>query len=439
MVYEVGRITNMLRGLSPRAVLLSGFTVFLVYAYPGYMSNDSVVQLIEARTGKFSDGNPPLMAAEWWVLDRIVAGPILMLLLQGTLFLGGLYVIFKRFLTPRHAAWAAVGVLLFPPVLTPMAVIWKDSQMAAYLAVGVAALLQPRLRTRLLGLVALVAACALRWNALAAVVPIVAFLFEWRPGQVLWKRLAILAAAGVVTLALAFGITRALASTHVRLTPAFSDIVAVIACTDDRSDAELRETLRGTSLVVQHGIQVDARLLHALHNSWRIAGGDERLFDQPSNDAQWAALYRAWRELVFGDPAAYLRCKWEDFARILGMTDEPLRAPVWNLFLEDQVQIDWVDHDGSASRIQEWLGRVLYWLADDTPLFRPVVYAVVALLLLVLCCRDRLTLSLLTSGLLYEFSFFPVGAEPDVRYSHWMITCVALSSVILFITRRRKP
>jgi hypothetical protein len=436
---ELGRISKALGRMSPHAILLAGYTAFLVYAYPGYMSNDSVVQLIEARTGKFSDGNPPLMAAEWWVLDRIVSGPILMLLLQSTLFLGGLYVIFKRFVTPRSAAWIAIGILLFPPVLTTMGVIWKDSQMAAYLVVGIAALLQPRLRTRLLGLLALVAACAVRWNAIAAVVPIVAFLFEWRPGLALWKRLSILAVAAVATLALAFGVTRALASTHVRLTPAFSDIVAVIACTDDRSDADLRETLRGTSLAVHHGIQVDARLLHALHNSWRITASDERLFEFPGDDAQWTALYRAWRELVLGDPAAYLQCKWEDFTRILGMTDEPLRAPVWNLFLEDQAQLEWVDHDGNWSSMQEWLGHRLYWLAGETPLFRPIVYAIVALLLLVLCSRDRVTFSLLTSGLLYELSFFPVTAEPDIRYSHWMFTTVAISAVILFIQRRRAP
>ena len=169
-----------LRDLSPRAILVLGFALFLVYAFPGYMSTDSVQQLTEARSGHFSDGNPPLMAAQWWLLDRIVSGPILMLLLQGCLFLGGVYVLLQRVLRPRGAAWAAIGILLFPPVLATMAVIWKDAQMAAYLVVGIAAIIQPRLRTRLIGIGLLVAACSIRHNALAAVVPLVAILFEWR-------------------------------------------------------------------------------------------------------------------------------------------------------------------------------------------------------------------------------------------------------------------
>ena len=83
---------------------------------------------------------------------------------------------------------------------------------------------------------------------------------------------------------------------------------------------------------------------------------------------------------------------------------------------------------------------VLYWLADHTPLFRPWVYAVIAILLLITCCRDRVTLALFLSGLCYELSYFPVAAEPDFRYSHWMITTVVIGGVILFIKRvRAKP
>jgi len=97
------------RDLSPHIVLAIGFAAFLLWAYPGYMSTDSVVQLQEARAVKFSDGNPPSMALIWAFLDRIVSGPLLMLLLQGVVFLGGLYALLQRFLSQRAAAWTAVG------------------------------------------------------------------------------------------------------------------------------------------------------------------------------------------------------------------------------------------------------------------------------------------------------------------------------------------
>ena len=74
----------------------------------------------------------------------------------------------------------------------------------------------------------------------------------------------------------------------------------------------------------------------------------------------------------------------------------------------------------------------------ETPIYRPWIYAVIALLLLPLVVRDRLTAALITSGLLYELSFFPVGADPDYRYSHWMIASCVTAFVILFVQRQRK-
>ena len=427
-----------LSALSPRQILLIGFGVFLLYSFPGYMSTDSAQQLAEARSGHFSDAHPPLMAQEWRWLDWIVSGPLLMLLLQGTLFLGGLYVLFKKLLSPRAAAWTAIGILLFPPVLTPMGVIWKDSQMAAYLIAGTAALVQPRLRVRLVGLGLLTAACALRHNALAAAIPLVFFLFEWKPGLRWWKRIAILAGAAVLTVGLTCGVTRVLAADHVRLTPAFSDIVGVIALSEDRTDEDLRNVLRGTNLVVTTNIQARARLLYELHGTWRIAGGEYRLFNYPETPEHWAALNRAWKELVLENPGVYLRQNWGRFASVIGWSDDPPRAAVWGAFLELPEHMLPIDHNASGSWAQACIVSAFVWLVENTPLFRPYIYALIALILLVLCCRDRLTAGLFTSGLLYELSFFPTGVDPDYRYSHWLITSVCVATVILFVQRRRR-
>ena len=166
--------------------------------------------------------------------------------------------------------------------------------------------------------------------------------------------------------------------------------------------------------------------------------GDEAFWEYPRTDAQWAALSRAWKELVFGDPGAYLAYHWDGFRRILRLTDDDRPGAVWNRFLESEEQLTWIDHDANFSWAQYRIGLTcFYWLADRTPLFRAYVYAAIALALLVSCCRDRLTFALFASGLLYELSFFPVGAEPDYRYSHWMITSVCLATVILFVQRRR--
>lgn len=425
-----------LRELSPRTILMIGFALFLVYAFPGYMSTDSVAQLTEARTGNFSDGHPPIMAAQWWVLDRIVSGPILMLLLQSTLFLGGLYVLLRRFLTPRGAAVTACAILLFPPVMTPMAVIWKDSQMAAYLVAGTAALTHARPRVRLVGLALLVIAAALRHNAGAAVVPLVFFVFEWRTPIRWWKRVVFVGAASLALVAAALLVTRLLAVEHVRLTPVFPDIVGVIAKTHDRTDEDLLRVLPAELLVHKTNIQARARKLLDLESAFLITRGDDRLFDNPVTPEHWAALERARSELVRGDPVAYVAAHWQRFSSLLGFGNLGVRGTIWNLFLEEPVVMFNLEHTAAWSWAQAIIARVLIWFEIHTPLFTPYVYAFAALLLLALFCRDRLTAGLLTSGLCYELSFFPFAPTPDFRYSHWMITATSIAAVLLFIQRR---
>ena len=426
-----------LRGLSPRTILLVGYVLFLLYAFPGYMSSDSVNQLGEARSGVFSDGNPPLMAVEWYVLDRIISGPVLMLLVQSMLFLGGLYVIFRRYVTERAAAWLAIGVLLFPPVMTPVAVIWKDTQMAAFFVVGVAALLQPNRKYRLIGLGLILAGCLMRHNALAAAAPIVGLLFEWKNPIRWYKRLALFIGAAVFALGALLGASKLIARTHIRLTPVFYDLLGMVAYADEHDDAKLKEILRGTPLAVDHDIQAHARHTFELQGVNRVLYGDDRLFDYPKNEEQWDALYRAWRELLRTEPGAYAKAHWIVFKRVLGVGERP-RAPVYDLFIESPSLRPKAQQDAWPSTAQQMFHRVLYVLADDTPLFQPWIYAVLALLMLAVFCRDRITAGLLISGLLYELSFVPPFAEPDYRYSHWMITTVVISAVLLVIQWRKR-
>ncbi len=425
--------------MSPRAVLIAGVVVFLVYAHPGFTSTDSMVQLLEARAGRYSDAHPPLMSAMWRYLDMIVAGPILMLLLQMSLFLTGLYVTLKRIVSPTAAAWIAIALLNFPPILTPMAVIWKDSQMAGFLMLGIGCVVQEKTRYRALGVLFFIIACALRHNALTAVVPLVTILLFWTPTIRLWKRLIVVIAGVVFVIAAGFAVTRTLATEHVKLTPVWQDIVGVLAFTDDMSDLEILTILKGTKIVVYHDIQKHARKLYRMRGAWRITDGPDRMFYQDSV-MDWRPYNRAWRTLVFRDPAAYLKYHWKDFKILLGVPYDSVGATVWNLPLENPKFMDYIEHNAAWSRTQGLIAWPLYDIAVVTPLFTPWVYAAIGILLLVLCCRDRLTFALISSGLLYELSYFPVGANPDYRYSHWMITSICVATVILFIQRyRTKP
>lgn len=421
-----------------RTVLAIGFALFVVYAFPGYMSTDSARQLWEGRSNLRGDSHPPIMAVEWKLLDLVISGPLLMLLAQGAAFLAGVYLLLRRAIAPLVAAWLACAVLLFPPVVATMAVIWKDSQMAAALALGTALLLDDRLRVRLGGLALLSAACAFRYNGFAAAVPIIGLVFVWRPGLAWWKRYAISGAAAIAAVALAMGVNRTLTVEHAYLRPAYADIVGVLTFTDTRSDDDLRYVLRGTPLRVTDHIQEKAAAVYSARNAFLITDGPDRMFDLPADDAQRDALDRAWKEIVASDWRAYFAYRLAGFRELLGWSDEPLFSPVYDLFIATPPQVAQVQHDASPSRVQAWIARRFEHLADDTPLFRPWIYAALALALLLLCARDRVTIALLASGLLYELSFFPAAGTPDTRYSHWLTVCACLCALILFAQRNAR-
>ena len=67
-----------------------------------------------------------------------------------------------------------------------------------------------------------------------------------------------------------------------------------------------------------------------------------------------------------------------------------------------------------------------------TPLFRPVIYVVLAILVIVLARRRPLLRNLAIAGLAYELVMFFTAPTADYRYSHFFITavCVALGALI---------
>ena len=125
-----------LAALPPSVILALGWLVFVAYAYPGLMTKDSFDQLAQARSGFYFDDHPPAMAAIWAITDWFVVGSFGMLIVQSVVFLAGLQLVLRRAMRARTAALSACAILMCPPVLAPMAVIWKDCLMAAFLMLG---------------------------------------------------------------------------------------------------------------------------------------------------------------------------------------------------------------------------------------------------------------------------------------------------------------
>ena len=430
--------------LTARQIAFAGWLAFMLYAFPGYMSYDSVHQLQEARWGYYSDGHPPAMAELWRGVDSVVAGPLGMLLIQSACFLAGAYLIYRSRLQPRAASLAAVLTLCFPPIAAFMAVIWKDSQMVAFIVLGTGLLLTSARRLHILGLVAMAAGTAMRHNALAMTLPLIGLLFVWNPDHRWWKRYGIALVAWVgVTLSARF-VSGALTDSPRYLwtnSIAMCDIAATLRYTTPTiPDRELRPMLEGVRIWPDENLHEHAR--HGDEEKdfvvaiWYSA---YRIFAVPRDEAERAAMVRAWKRIVLGHPHEFLTYRWKLFQRLIGLTGDTGASPVYNWFTDIQDPYGSaarIDHDAAGSRLQDLLRRAMHWLGE-TPLFRVIVYLALALLLLPFCVRDRLGFALLASGLASEALLFLIAPTTDWRYSCWLIVCVTFAAALIVVRRRQ--
>ncbi|HEU0036486.1 MAG TPA: hypothetical protein VFQ53_38000 [Kofleriaceae bacterium] len=420
-----------------RRILWLGWLLFVIYCYPGYMSTDSVDQLLQARgINPMQDGHPPVMALLWRLTDSIVAGPFPMLVIQSVAFLLGLDAILRRVVQPRTAAIVASAMLVFPPLMTPMAVIWKDSQMAGFLLAGTACLLSDRRWIKVAGCALLWLATAQRYNAVAATLPLVGGLFVWRGVIAGWRRYAIACAVWLAISAAAFAANAALAEQKMHAwhrSVALMDIVGVVTFAPELDDDEVRAALAGVTIVPRANLQRELRGAYNPHAWLWLVQGEGHVLEAPGTEAERDAVEHAWRTLVVTYPGAYVRHRGEVFATLLGLGHKR-PDPEWAGFTDGPDQEQRIGQRAMHSAWQaRWL-RVIpatKWLV----IYRPWLYAVVGLVLLVLCRRDRLPALIVTSGLVYELGLFFAAPSTDYRYSHWMMVCTTLAYAIAFARR----
>jgi hypothetical protein len=440
------RVAAWAADLRPRTILIAGWLVFLLYAYPGYMSSDSIDQLLDSRVGNFNDWHSPTLTEIWRLIGFAIAGPFGMLALQSVLLLCGLYVVFARVVTPRRAALLAGGLLVFPAIMTTMAVIWQDSQMAGFLVAGLAAVTSQRRRVQLAGLGLLVLATAMRPGAAFAVLPIIALAVlvaaaatSGRAALPGWRRVAavlgIWAAVWLAALGLDAGL-RSAATRHGRIELATTDLMGTLRYAPDLDDAAVRELLAGVALRGDN-LQPRARAFYA-HPS-KLMTGDDRLLDPPSSDDVRDAIIAAEYRAVLRYPTAYLTHRWHMVYRLIDPRGSAVNHVVYVGFAGSSRQADAAAHMARHSAVQRGIIAVVKLIAR-TPLVWPLVYLLAAVVLLPLAVRRRhaLATTLLVSGLAYELVMLVVAVDPDYALSHWMVTSTCVAAVLLVLDARAR-
>lgn len=415
--------------LRPYLILAIPWTLFLAYAWPGIMTPDSVRQLSEARHGMLGNWHPPIMAWVWGLLDRVVHGPALMLLLQTALLAVGLYATFRRYYGPTRAAIVAACVFAFPPVFAPMSAIWKDCLMVGCLLCGATGIGSTARSARVGGWIALFFAAALRHNAPVLILPITALLIPYARG---WRRFALGVALGCVVVAAGTLTNRALQDVDDHPFAnmlALPDISGTLARAPDLDDASVRELLAGAPLVQKTGIQARARQLDPERRGWvSITVYEPPLFELARTPEMSSGAVAAWLRTLTTYPGAYLKYRWKIFRQNIGWSHRtppfvtPYEEHLRDLQLVDEVHM----YRGYQFTIADGLHRI-----SRSVMFRPVLYLVLALGLLVLMWRDRFLRALLSGAVAYELALFLISpGGHDYRYSHWMITVTVIATVV---------
>jgi hypothetical protein len=479
------------------AICVSGFCLSILINYPGFMSWDSANQLIEAKNGLYSDTFPPFMALLWHFTDRIIQGPLGMLLLMSALiwlgtFLVTLYWFNKDQFTPLSLLPAFI--VFYPPLFGISGAIWKDNLMWGFLtlAIGAAGSLErvsPRLRWWTYVKLAIIASLLLmamltRHNAGFAAVPLMILaIARWIKKPAPFHRIAISAAIGLMVCVLlqfcAVATTEYLTTykTNPWAYPVMFDVTGIIYRIPDHQQQQafyarvparlqspgslerMLEAYNPRSINTMLFDLNDLLILRAGGNPDKLIGlgpppaigcaMDKDPSVPPNNyfytncfeltEQERGSLIKLWSTLVIDYPLAWLSHRMALFHQLIGWN------PYNSVYIE-QHPVDWAKQiygypTPQLTRLQIDVKRLLIHMK---PIFRPWIYLALTLFIIVTCLlsltEERLYILLISaSGLAHEGGLFFVAASAEYRFSHYMIYTSILGLLLLLRTYLIEP
>ena len=430
----------MQRRLSDRALiaLLVGVLLLVcalqVAAYrPGLMTWDSIRQYRDALGGAFDDWHPPAMGWLWRQLLPVAHGPGPMLAIQLGLYWGGFAVLIgwaARAGRRRLALGFALGALL-PLSLVFMATIIKDSLMAGLLLAACAILVtlprEGRWPWRMAGIVLLLAAATLRFNALPACLPIAVALL---PGG--WRATRARFAGAAVLLAVLIAVALPLANRAIGAKPSgvglslvTFDLAGITYFSGDDVFPSLDDV--DDQPAANRACYTPARWDRY---AWWAPDACPIQFES-IRDAFAAANenpYRHWLGAVATHPLAYAEHRLAHFnVNTRFLVRDAIERPV-----QDAIPPNEWGFRLTPGALLTWFDRAARWQAA-TPLGWPIVWMALALGLLIAApalASRRLVVPLALSGLLYGLGYLPASVASDLRYHLWTMLATLLAALI---------
>jgi hypothetical protein len=450
---QPGTSTQKSRWLLVAAGLLC-FAFALWLTAPGYMGSDSGDQLEQARAGRYHDAHPVLMALIWRYVDRVLPGPLGMLVLMTGLHVGGLTLLAASVRGPvLLRALGLIVVCFFPPLFFNVPAVWKDTLMQAGFISGLACFVaflrrsaSPTWRGRaadaawlLVGLALCVIGIGSRHNAPLAAVPLLGLPLLAAPGVRRLRRWMKLVAAGAGGAALALAMQLSLGAVlapisrqeHFWQTLPVFDLAGLSLETGELLvERSSRVLTRGMGLAEMR------RLYHPFYSnslyyclSWR-GKPCVPLFRRTDSPKALARLRSNWLHAIVSHPLEYLKLRGRMALALLGIRNAPLRgyyigdSPNHRLAApyppspQTRSLLSWVDAHLTAAWLRPWPYALLCALLAPVGIVR---YA-----------RGRgsaLAPALAISGLLGLLGLALAAGSPDHRYMGWTMLCGGLALV----------
>jgi hypothetical protein len=429
------------------------FVVALWLSAPGFMGADSGDQLGQARSGQYADTHPVLMALLWSYTDRVLPGPLGMLVLMTALYIGGLTLLATC--VRGSVLWRALGlvaVCFYPPLFSNVPAVWKDTLMQSGLISGTACFAvflrgapSRTWRARAVaaawvgaGLVLCGVGIGARHNAPPAAAPLLALPLLALPAlRRLRQRWARLLVAGLGGTVLAVGIALSLVAALAPLTrkdqnwqmlPIF-DLASLSLET-----GELLVQPSSGVLTPGMGLEEIGQLYHPFYwNSllYCVPGQGQScvpLF-QRTHDAQALARLREnWRQAIFAHPRAYLKIRSRMALALLGLD----RGPPGVFYYAGRPHTVLAEPYPPTPQTR----RFMQWIDDHMSWIRPWPYALLCVLLIPIGVwrylkgrGSALAPALAGSGLACMLGLIVAAGSPEHRYMGWTMLCGVLSLI----------
>ncbi|MGH6870173.1 MAG: hypothetical protein ACREHE_01595 [Rhizomicrobium sp.] len=405
---------------------------------PGQLSYDSVIQLMEGRSGAYANWHPAVMSWLLGLCDAVVRGTGLFVVADALLFFGAMAGLLL--LRPR-AHWAAAVVaalwIATPQVLIYQGTVWKDVLFAnascgGFVCLAAAASLwrRPRIRFALIGgaLMLFALAALARQNGLIVAVVgagTLAIIAGRRGASQRWRMAALygigaLVAGGLVVL----GGRAALAIRSVGTSGPFVQLQLLE--TYDVIGAAAKDPSFPLSVIHDDDEGLEAIIRTTGVRVWTPERNDT-LGDAPAlqdalDDADPGTMQAQWRALIATRPGLYLRVRAEIF-RWVFLTPDLKRCLPFEVGVDGPAPV--MAELGIAERFDARDAALEKYgnLFVGTPVLSHPVFAVLGLLALIVLLRRRpediAVAGMLAAGFAVTASFFVISIACDYRYLYF--------------------